>query len=82
MKEIKNRNGKGTGVYICTRRVVINGKTVTEKYLYQPQVSKSHGRKRFGRRTAKSYNERPSRNSFNHYSERANENGWNAMNRK
>lgn len=37
------------------------------------------GRKRFGPGTAKNYNERASRNSFNHYSPRCDENGWNAV---
>ncbi len=57
MEEIKNTNGKGTGVFRCTRVVNINGKNVEQQYLYQPPKIKG-GRKRFGPGTAKNYNDR------------------------
>lgn len=71
MYEITNHHGKGTGVFIYFDE---NGR----ERRYQPQVSKSPGRKRFGPGTAKNYNERACRNGFNHYHERCDENGWNA----
>lgn len=72
--EIRNSNGQRTGLF--TTGKIKNGVHV----LYNPQKSKSPGRKRFGPGTAKNYNDRVCKNSFDHYSDRCDENGWNAIN--
>lgn len=76
MEEIINSNGRKTGIFRIGEKDAFG-----RERLYQPQVSKSPGRKNFGPGTAKNYNNRVSSNGWVHYSDLADNNGWNAMNR-